>query len=451
MKLKETIFITLTAKWSVRNLIVTGVLDEVALKYNIVLLADSKLLDSEYAESIKKFTFYSFDTFSEKKLKVLFRQLKKAFIFKGAELSTEKIWKKYVKRPFYQNAGDGLISFLIKLINFKWLFNLTDSIEWAVIKDNKFDSLFKKHTPKFIMVSYLNIAFDESAIRSAIDNNIPIRYLLMSWDHLTTKVVMNNHFDLIYVWTQINKNEILEFYSRYSPEQIKVVGPPQFTVYNDQPVIRKESFLASMGVKNGNKILLYSAAPLVRHTSQIGLIIDFLTSWNRLYNTDIPLHIIFKIHPLDNLKDFYLLKEHSQITLIDHQTSELFKKYFAYYDEVIFNRDLLYYSDINVNVYSSVTLEAFLLVKPVIHIAYQKEFQENTIPCKEYYHFSHFQRITNSGASTIVYSEKEFVQFLHQYLIEPGFNGSKRAAFNASFWGDMSMDFKNNLVKELCN
>ena len=73
MNLKETIFITLTAKWSVRNLIVTGVLDEVALKYNIVLLADSKLLDSEYAESIKKFTFYSFDTFSENKLKVLFR------------------------------------------------------------------------------------------------------------------------------------------------------------------------------------------------------------------------------------------------------------------------------------------------------------------------------------------------------------------------------------------
>ena len=451
MNLKGTIFITLTAKWSVRNLIVTGVLDAVALKYNIVLLADSKLLDSEYAEYIKKFSFYGFDTFSEKKLKVLFRQLKKAIIFRGADLSTEKIWKKYVKRPFYQNAGDGLISILIKFVNFKWLFNLTDSIEWAVIRDNKFDLLFKKHTPKFVMVSHLNTAFDESVIRSAIDNDVPIRYLLMSWDHLTTKVVMNNHFNLIYVWTQINKNEILEFYSRYSLAQIKIVGPPQFDVYNDQPVIGKEFFLASIGAKNGNKILLYSAAPLVRHNTQIGLIIDFLTSWNSVYNTEIPLHIIFKIHPLDNLKDFDVLSSHSQITLLDHKAFELIGKQSQDYDEVIFNRDLLYYSDINVNVYSSVTLEAFLLGKPVIHIAYQMELQDNAIPCKEYYHFSHFQKITNSGASTIVYSEKEFVQYLHQYLIEPGFNGRKRAAFNASFWGDMSMDFKNNLVNELCN
>jgi hypothetical protein len=451
MNLKETIFITLTAKWSVRNLIITGVLDEVALKYNIVLLVDSKLIDSDYAESIKKFTFYGFDTFSEKKIKVLFRQLKKAFIFKGADLSTEKIWKKYVKRPFYQNAGDGLISLLVKCINFKWLFNLTDAIEWAVIKDKKFDSLFKKYTPKFIMVSHLNLPFDESAIRGAIDNDVPIRYLLMSWDHLTTKVVMNNHFDLIYVWSQINKNEILAFYSRYSSEQIKLVGPPQFTAYNDQPVIGKETFLAYIGVENGNKVLLYSAAPLLRHTTQIDLIIDFLVSWDRLYNTEIPLHVIFKIHPLDNLNDFDVLKSHCQITLIDHKASELIRKEFHDYDEVIFNRDLLYYSDINVNVYSSVTLEAFLLAKPVIHIAYQKELPENAIPCKEYYQFSHFQKITNSGASTIVHSEKEFVQFLHKYLIEPGFNGSKRAAFNASFWGDMSMDFKNNLVNELCN
>lgn len=446
MFIKERIFITIATKWSIRNLIVTGVLDKVANKYEIILFVDSPLIKSEYAPLLNKFHCITVETYPENSGKKIFRQLKKAFVFKGADLSTERIWKKYVARPVYQKIGDYIISILVYLINFKWFFNQADKLEWKLIRDTKFDNYFKEYSPKYLMVSLLNTPLDESMISGAIQNNTEIRYLLMSWDHLTTKVVLNNNFKLIYLWTQINQNEVLELYSHYKKENLKVVGPPQLTIYNSPSEIEKDLFFSLLGVDFKGEFIYYSAAPIVRHASQAEIILNLLSEWN--FNEH-PIHILFKIHPLDKLENFEKLKSHPNVTLIDNLSYLKIKERFPSYDEIVFNRDLLIYTAVNINIYSSVTLEAFLLCKPVIHIAYQNILLENTIPCNEYYNFSHFEVITKSGASSIAYSLEQFKYFLKMYLKDADFNIEKRAQFNKLFWGNMSNEYSLNLINEM--
>jgi hypothetical protein len=446
MVIKERIFITIATKWSIRNLIVTDVLNKVAIEYDVILFVDSKLLVSEYAPLLKNFQHIIVEPFPEKPIKKIFRQLKKAFVFKGANLSTERIWKKYVSRPFYQRIGDYLISILVYFINYKWLFNQADKLEWKLIRDFKFDIFFKEYSPKYLMVSLLNTPLDESIISCAIQNNTEIRYLLMSWDHLSTKVVLNNKFKLIYLWTQINQNEVLELYDFYEKENLRVVGPPQFTIYNTHTDIEKDLFLSLLEVDFTGSLIYYSAAPIVRHSSQAEIILDLLDDWNFKEH---PIHILFKIHPLDKLEYFEKLGANPNITLIDSLSHLKIKEIIPSYDEIVFNRDLLYYSEININIYSSVTLEAFLLGKPVIHIAYQNIFTENTIPCNEYYNFSHFEVITKSGASSIAYSLDQFKYFLNKYLNDPDYNIEKRNEFNNLFWGNMSNEYSMNLVNEM--
>ena len=91
MSEKRKIFIAIATKWSIRNLIVTKVLDQVAYKYDIVLFVNSTLLESEYVPLLKRFECIFVDPYPEKLFKRIFRQLKKAFIYKGANIHTERI------------------------------------------------------------------------------------------------------------------------------------------------------------------------------------------------------------------------------------------------------------------------------------------------------------------------------------------------------------------------
>lgn len=446
MSKKRKIFISIATKWSIRNLIVTKILDEVAIKYEIVLFVSATLIKSEYGPLLKRFECIVVDPYPEKLSKRIFRQLKKAFIFNGANINTEKIWKKYVARPLYQKIGDYFISFLLFFINFKWLFNQVDKLEWYLTKDQRFDTYFKKYSPKYLMVSLLNTPLDESLIGSAIETNTEIRYLLMSWDHLTTKVVLNNNFSVVYLWTEINKYEMLELYDSYKVDMLRVVGAPQLTVYGTLPQVERELFLSLLGIDNKQNIIYYSAAPVVRHATQAQIVLELLNFWDF---GNKPIHILFKIHPLDKLDDYKILKSHSNITLIDSSTCGLIKNVLPEYNEILFNRDLIYFSRINLNIYSSVTLEAFLLNRPVIHIAYEKILFKNTIPCKEYYNFSHFQVITKSGASSIAFSLEELMFYLNVYIDNPLFKKDTRERFNLQFWGNISSDFNSNLINEL--
>jgi hypothetical protein len=446
MSEKRKIFIAIATKWSIRNLIVTKVLDQVAHKYDIVLFVNSTLLESEYVPLLKRFECIFVDPYPEKLSNRIFRQLKKAFIYKGANIHTERIWKKYVSRPIYQKIGDYFISVLLYFINFKWLFNQVDKLEWNFFKDQRFNSYFNQYSPKYLMVSLLNTPLDESLIGSAVETNTEIRYLLMSWDHLTTKVVLNNNFSLIYLWSKINQNEVLDLYQYYKKENLRVVGPPQFTIYNSPSSIKKQTFIEYLDISFSGNLFYYSAAPVVRHSSQDDIILELLHNWKF---DKYPIHVLFKVHPLDTVETFKKLSNHPNITLIDNLTHNKIKNFIPTYDEILFNRDLLFHSNININIYSSVTLEAFLLNKPVIHIAYQKNWAKNTIPCNEYYNFSHFEVITKSEASSIVHSLDQFIYCLEMCLNNQNYNRKKRLQFNNHFWGDISNDYTKNLINEM--
>ena len=258
MLVKKKLFISVATQWTVRNLIVTKVLNEVSKKFDIILFINSSLLLEENIPLFSDFECVAVDGFPETRLKKFFRHLKKALVFKGGKVMTEMIWEKYSTRPYYQIIGSRLIRILLVFINYKWLFNQIDKIEWKVCKDRRFEHHFNDYKPEYLMVSLLNTPLDESLIYNAYKTNTEIRYLLLSWDHLTTKVVMNNLFSKIYLWTQINSNELIDLYDHYTFENMFVVGPPQFGVYNEDSELTRSDFFDYLNIKNPKKIIYYT-------------------------------------------------------------------------------------------------------------------------------------------------------------------------------------------------
>ncbi len=91
-------------------------------------------------------------------------------------------------------------------------------------------------------------------------------------------------------------------------------------------------------------------------------------------------------------------------------------------------RDALYFCSVNINIFSTVTLEAAYLDKPIVHIAFDAGPVSNRIPCREYYKFDHFRNIAESGASILVESYEELFAALRGSLQHPEERSTQRKA-----------------------
>ena len=120
-------------------------------------------------------------------------------------------------------------------------------------------------------------------------------------------------------------------------------------------------------------------------------------------------------------------------------------------NEMTTARDCLYFCSIDINIFSTVTLEAAYFNKPIIHIAFDPSPVNNRIPFREYYNFYHFKNITNMEASKMVYSFKDLYEAINYYLENPVINTLERKLLVDSYFsveiGKASYNVVNELIK----
>lgn len=120
-------------------------------------------------------------------------------------------------------------------------------------------------------------------------------------------------------------------------------------------------------------------------------------------------------------------------------------------EEMYIARDSLYFCDININIFSTVTLEAAFFDKPIIHIAFDPHLVKNRIPCKEYYNFEHFKNITKMKAAKMVYSFEDLYKAINDYLKNPNLNNKERKDLVRTYFNIQPGLASDNVVKELVN
>jgi CDP-glycerol glycerophosphotransferase (TagB/SpsB family) len=119
-------------------------------------------------------------------------------------------------------------------------------------------------------------------------------------------------------------------------------------------------------------------------------------------------------------------------------------------EEIENARDCFVFADVTCNIYSTVTIEAALFDKPIIHIAFDAApLPPGRVPCREYYNFTHFKPIVDMEASTLVYSQEEFHRALRDALESPGAQSTQRRALATRFAGPMDGRSSQRVVREL--
>jgi hypothetical protein len=310
-------------------------------------------------------------------------------------------------------------------------------------------SLYKKILnikPDLIITSSLGVfSFDEYVIRIAKKLKIKSCSCILSWDNTTTRGYPGAVPDNIFAWTEVMKKELIEF-SDCSSKKIIVAGVPQFDHYfNKKKVsIIKNFFINKKKLTNKKKILFITKGPSTfQYNPNIAKVICENIKNRKIKNS----HLIVRIHPL-----FYKIGDSGELEF--QNAIDAFKKLENEYDcltvnypivsslkqdfeisgtEQQFLKNLITHSDIIVNVYSTLNIEGAIFNKPLINIDYDnfnslydwnKKFERQDLAIDR--SLDHNIRIMSYNAISSVRNEKELINKINLYLVNPFYKSKER-------------------------
>lgn len=245
---------------------------------------------------------------------------------------------------------------------------------------------------------------------------------IFSWDNLASKGRMAANFDYYLVWSDLMKQDLLQFYISIKEAQIKVVGTPQFVPYvMAKYKMSKQEFLSEFNLDPHLKTICFSCG-------------DFSTSKNdELYIETIalamvekriePVNFIVRTSPAEDpvrfkilVDKFPFIKWHfPKWKQVRAHHQESWSQRIPTLDDVKQLRALLEYSDLNINMLSTMSLDFMLFDKPVINPIFGNE-TNGLYDDQRFLGYAHIQHLVDSKASKIVKDQVQLLQAISEYL-----------------------------------
>jgi hypothetical protein len=436
---KPVLVMSVSTGWAIRNFFQTGVVERLCDDFKVVVLATPSAHDGLVKLGFAdKVTLVSIEVGREPLSWRLIRQLKKKVYMEGRNSSTEAIWEKYHPRPLYQRIGGRMVKAAIRLANSWRLYCGLDSLGFHLNVDTRFVQVLKQHRPVLYFATHASSYFEECLLRNAQAQKLPVAFMVLSWDHLSSKIVLSRRFDSFLVWNEHTRREIVGTYPCYKPEQIHVVGIPNYDLYAEKPSHSYESWCQKYGLDPACRTILFSTMPQSRHEQQHLIIEELLQAIT--HGVDLPsdLQVLIKCHPFDDSDEYDKLLGRYPVAI--HRTGlapgQTQDEWIPSSHEISSSRDCLHFCSININIFSTVTIEAAYFDKPIIHIAFDPNPPApGRIPCHEYYNWDHFKPIVDSNASLMARSYAGLFDAIRRYLECPELLAAERRSLVEMYVG----------------
>lgn len=300
--------------------------------------------------------------------------------------------------------------------------NVLRIINGHVGKD-KYKKLMDECNPDLIF-TITDLGNEMSILKSSIKHDIPSCLMIFSWDYITCKGDIPVNVDNIIVWNEIQKMEVKRNYGLDC--DIFVSGPPQFDIYfNKKCLIKRDLFLENIGGDNSKKIVTFS----VNGFPIDFYILDVLISIMESVSKTTPFQLVIRLNPHINNSEYYSYSNYDDVIIDDYwRKSDIFRdKWDPSEMDMLHFSNLLYHSDILINIASTLTIEACCLDTPVINIDFDEK--ENisyyeSINC--IYDYEHMKPILNSKAIRIAHNKESLKNYIVMYLNDPKIDSFNR-------------------------
>jgi hypothetical protein len=250
--------------------------------------------------------------------------------------------------------------------------------------------------PDFVFASNQRSVLAISPLLAAKKIGVPSASFIFSWDNLP-KATMVVESDFYFVWSEYMKMEVSKYYQNILPSQVLVTGTPQFEPhFFSDSIIQREEFFQKFNLDYDLRYICFSGDDITTSPFDpiyLESIVKSIVSIN-----EYSIHkygIIFRKCPTDfsGRYDFVIDRYPDLVFPIDPDWAVLGDNW----DDVMpMENDLrllvstIFYSDIVINLGSTMVFDALCLNKPCLYINYDV-VENNNWSTKNIYKFIHFK------------------------------------------------------------
>lgn len=292
-----------------------------------------------------------------------------------------------------------------------------------LIKNNPVDMLFFTHQRPPYIVPLVYVA-----------NKLKIKTVsfIFSWDNLASKGRMAARFDHYLVWSNLMKTELQHFYKSIKNEQITVVGTPQFEPYvMPEYEIPKADFISKFNLNENYKTICFSCGDISTSKND-ELYIEIIAE--AIQNQEIiNVNFLIRTSPAEDPKRFEtLVKKFPFIhwnfpkwNLSRENHQETWSQRVPTVEDIVDLRSILQYSDLNINMLSTMSLDFMQFDKPVINPVFGN-LENGLYNDQRFLNYAHIETVINSKATKIVKNKEELIKAIQTYLDNPNLDSENR-------------------------
>jgi hypothetical protein len=283
----------------------------------------------------------------------------------------------------------------------------------GILLKEKIDILFFTHQrPPFIA----------PLIYAAEKLNIKTAAFIFSWDNLASKGRMAGNFNFYLVWSDLMKDELLQFYKTVNENQVEVVGTPQFEPFSQQKFgYSKETLIAKFKLDSQKPIILFTCNDSSSKNDPIYL--DLLAGFIENSQLQKDVNLIVRTSPAEEPERFKAIAEKYKFivwnfpdwTVKRENHQESWSQRVPSLDDLNDLKSLLNHCDLNINVLSTITLDSFVFDKPVINPVFGND-KNGMYDDQRFLNYKHLSKLVDADASHIVKNEQEFLVAVNKIL-----------------------------------
>lgn len=262
---------------------------------------------------------------------------------------------------------------------------------------------------------------------------------IFSWDNLASKGRMAANFDGYLVWSDIMKEELLTFYTFIKPEQVKVVGTPQFEPY----VLPRYGYSVTefhlrFDLDENKPTLLFSCGD-VSTSPNDSIYIETIAKAiadKKILNS---VNLLVRTSPAESPERFAILAEkypfirwnYPEWFQVRSNHQEAWSQRIPAEADVHDLKSVLQYSAININMLSTMSLDFMLFDKPVINTVFGN-FSNGLPNDQRFLHYAHIEYVVDSRATYVAIDEGELIAAINQALKAPDSKLAQQKEFLAT-------------------
>jgi hypothetical protein len=285
--------------------------------------------------------------------------------------------------------------------------------------------LFERYRPDLVVTTSPGwFVSDALVLREARREGVPTAVSVLSWDNPTSKGYRGAFPDRMIAWSERMADQIARHHD-YPRDRIEACGVPHFDAYRREGELwSREELCSRLGLDPARRLIVFAASAPGQHSHNLE-VAGALARAVADESLGLPAQLVVRLHPI------YLRPDH--MTPLDgfRELSERNPHVTLDVPEVVSDRlrcdlprsdglrlgSLLKNCDVLVNVFSTTTLEAFLLDRPVVLV--------NPVG-RAFGEYAHIRPVAQAGAALVAESPAQIAEHIRTYLRQPSLHSEAR-------------------------